>query len=610
MADYGALDAHSRNCSACRRQREAQQGEAGGRKRLSLQEPRCSGRRISPSLPEEEEPEVARRPGVRRSNSTLSCSSEGAGEGSSYLTPTQRRAAEVRRVRLELGRANQRVEEKDREILVLRRELAALREVRMVESVETVSVTDSGTCEEEEEGPGGHIDFELMETALREEEEARGRLEEENKRLREELEEAREEQEEGEKRREEEVRRVRREQEERELEVRRERSQAEAELVRELAESSLRCARQQEVIEGRQEKEQEIRGQLQGVREELGRSQEQVQKLKVQALRIQEGGEGRGDELQRSKEHLEMLKEELKTSNFQLEQVKEQVQVLERQVKIEQETREGGGEEVEGEKGVGEEVGRREGGGEEVSSERLNRGGLEEDMTGDLEEVRRQKLEEMGRQLVEEKERLREAMMRQLALQRERMEVELQEELGQKRGNKTKDWTRCKSGLLELNHTDSEYLKSTKEEKDSSSQTECNDTKGCSCQQLSSGAGGQVGGQVGGQAGGQVGGKAGGQAGGQVGGQVGGQAGGHAGGQADEKLEDVPLTDGGGLEEKIHFTYQFLRRSVFYFLTDKENRLYHLRSIERLLEFTDTEKGLIDVTRPGRQARQQALARF
>ena len=207
MADYAALDAHSRNCSACRRQREAE----GGRKRLSLQEPRCSGRRISPSLPEEEEPEVARRPGVRRSNSTLSCSSlrssEGAGETSSYLTPTQRRAAEVRRVRLELGRATQRLEEQDKEILVLRRELAALREVRMVESVETVSVTDSGTCEEEEEGQGGHIDFELMETALREEEEVRGRLEEDNKGLREELEEAREEQEEGEKRREEEMRR-------------------------------------------------------------------------------------------------------------------------------------------------------------------------------------------------------------------------------------------------------------------------------------------------------------------------------------------------------------------------------------------------------------------
>ena len=39
----------------------------------------------------------------------------------------------------------------------------------------------------------------------------------------------------------------------------------------------------------------------------------------------------------------------------------------------------------------------------------------------------------------------------------------------------------------------------------------------------------------------------------------------------------------------IHYTYQFLRRSVYYYITDKENRAYHLRSIQRLLEFSDAE---------------------
>lgn len=44
--------------------------------------------------------------------------------------------------------------------------------------------------------------------------------------------------------------------------------------------------------------------------------------------------------------------------------------------------------------------------------------------------------------------------------------------------------------------------------------------------------------------------------------------------------------------------YQFLKRSVYYFLTDKENREYHLQCIQRLLQFTEGEKQVIDRHRP------------
>ena len=42
-------------------------------------------------------------------------------------------------------------------------------------------------------------------------------------------------------------------------------------------------------------------------------------------------------------------------------------------------------------------------------------------------------------------------------------------------------------------------------------------------------------------------------------------------------------------DNKIHYTYQFLRRSIYYYITDKDNRAYHLKSIQRLLEFSDAE---------------------
>ena len=65
-----------------------------------------------------------------------------------------------------------------------------------------------------------------------------------------------------------------------------------------------------------------------------------------------------------------------------------------------------------------------------------------------------------------------------------------------------------------------------------------------------------------------------------------------------ERLEDVSLVDEARPDERMAVTYQFLRRSVFYFLTDKTNSAYHLRTIQRLLDFSDKEREAIDGRRP------------
>merc|ERR1712037_188833 len=66
---------------------------------------------------------------------------------------------------------------------------------------------------------------------------------------------------------------------------------------------------------------------------------------------------------------------------------------------------------------------------------------------------------------------------------------------------------------------------------------------------------------------------------------------------SEGKLEDVSLADEVRTDERVHFTFQFLRRSIFYFLTDKENSGYHLRCMERLLEFTEGERAAIETSR-------------
>ena len=617
MADYGALDAHSRNCSACRRQREAE----GGRKRLSLQESDgCLGKKVSSTSPGEAMVST-RVPGVKRSNSTLSCTSEvrkeEGGEGSiaTYLTPTQRRNQEVKRIRLELGRANHRLEEKEREIGLLRRELVALKESgRMEESwgAETGSVTDSGNCEEDD--GGGHIDFELMEGALREEEETRQRLEEENSELREELEQAREEQqasrrvgEETQRRRDDELRRLQQTQEEQELEGRRERSQREAELVRELAESSLRCARQQEVIEHKQAKEEELRRQLEEINKKM---QEQIHRLGNEERLREELRQSQSElELLKKKEegedalrkHLEQSKAEAESLRVELMQSKCEVQVLRDGVV-------GGKIGVDGQEDLDqrrpveelrEELLQSKAQAEllpvvnenlkdklELCLEERQKQEKEEDLNNQIQELseqlklceaqlksqgegsdlRQEERERMGSQLVEEKEKLREQMLKQLALQKQRLVDEMLNDLEEQRTKQTKDLPKNQSVPLKLNKTDLEYLKTKKYGTESSSQTEAIDMKRCSCQNNE-----------------------------------------QTSNNSDTKLEDISLSeDRGGPEDKVHFTFQFLRRSIFYFLTDLQNSSYHLRSIERLLEFSDGERGVIDRVRGGKKNLQPA----
>ena len=139
MTSYSALDSHSRNCSACRRQRQeitrksslqrvATAVDASAKKKTSLPElPPCSEH--PPSCQQNV------RVGLRRSKSTLSTCSEDLlsgqdGDDSSavvataaYLTPTQRRAQEMRRVKLQLSRAMEQLEFKDHELELFRREL-------------------------------------------------------------------------------------------------------------------------------------------------------------------------------------------------------------------------------------------------------------------------------------------------------------------------------------------------------------------------------------------------------------------------------------------------------------------------------------------------------
>jgi len=209
MSKYSSLDAHSKNCPSCIKQREAEgQQTPGSRKKTSL--PCHEARKASSS----------RVSLVRRSNSCLSSldgdkvapTREGSFDGGThYITPTQRKNQELKKCRADLSKANDKLETKDLEIRELQRELRLMKD-SMPDSLsrswgegqeaETGSVTDSGNCEElsvsfglldqesqRGEAVGDNIDFELMETALREEEEVRYKLEEENKHLKEQLDE-------------------------------------------------------------------------------------------------------------------------------------------------------------------------------------------------------------------------------------------------------------------------------------------------------------------------------------------------------------------------------------------------------------------------------------
>ena len=322
MASYATLDAHSRNCSACIRQRAEQgpgprklghahhhhahkkaslpSGRGGGDTGDTKQDTKPLSRSSSVSL-------------VRRSNSCLSSSSlasscrEEAEPGATYLTPTQRKNQEIRRVRLELERANNLLLAKDREITILKKEVAALKESQHPSSLQdswtadTESAADSGNCEEvdpawdtagdtagAEQPPEArleeslattkletdNIDFELMESALREEEEYRHQLEEDNQELRDQVAGAREELRRLQEARAEEVARLRTLHAEEVLAARRESQQKVEELIIELAESSMRCARQQDAIEQRQARIEQLSREAADTRDTLTRRQE------------------------------------------------------------------------------------------------------------------------------------------------------------------------------------------------------------------------------------------------------------------------------------------------------------------------------------------------
>ena len=496
MADYAALDAHSRNCADCRRQRE----EGGSRRpstahgKQSLQEQRrsCHG-------------ELPSRPLVRRSNSTLSCSSEGnpttrreEGDPASYLTPTQRRNQEVKRLRTELGRAGQRLEERDKEVARLRRELMSLREGGVPDN-------DSGNCEEED-GEGERVEFEFVESALREEEETRQRLEEENRELQRELQRVKERLEESERRREEELKQVRREQEEGELEGRRERSQREAELVRELGESSLRCARQQETIEKATKKEE-------GAKKEREAKELEMQKLREKIVKLQIDQNSTSDRIDI---------EATKDTEGEVQRLQDEV------AKLQNEKR------------------------------------MIETKAKKQEEARNVEVDKLG----EEAKRLKEEVVRLKAGCDEKKEEEENgkqaDVRGDQRTERTKDFLANHSKSTSTDETAYLREKRRNETKENSSQTASTDlNKFTSCQEKTFE---------------------------EVDGRRSSKG-------SEGKLEDVSLADEVRTDEKVHFTFQFLRRSIFYFLTDKENSGYHLRCMERLLEFTEGERAAIESSR-------------
>ena len=314
MSNYSTLDAHSRNCSACIKQRETPgssgewrrpsvSGHQHQRKKISLQaEPRkCSGSsRSSPTTM------------MRRSNSCLSSSSmtgsvrEEGPETSTYLTPTQRKNVEIKNIRLELERARAELSAKDREILILRKEVAALKESqsasRLEESCdgwaagETESGGDSGNCEElgetvwetaetppeaspetnndnnQEGNSMENFEFELMESALKEEEEYRHKLETDNQELSSKVSELEVQLIAINEKFESQLQLLRQGHDEDVLEAKKESQQKVEELIIELAESSMRCARQQDAIEQKQ-------GRIDQLVEEVGLSKQTINTL-------------------------------------------------------------------------------------------------------------------------------------------------------------------------------------------------------------------------------------------------------------------------------------------------------------------------------------------
>ena len=249
MSKYSNLDAHSRNCSSCIRQRDGGTGKKSSLPCRKLTESNVKIRRSTSSL----------------SYSDLGDRKEEAFEGSTYITPTQRKNNEIRRLKAELSKANDIIQDRDKEIISLRNELVKHKGGLSPDYCEASSIPDSGNCddvdcEQEPETRSAlqNIDFELMESTLREEEETRLQLSTENQDLRTEQEVLEAQIQELRAHHEDEVQHLQ-ETFTSEMERTKMKHNERVEVILgELADSALRYSRQQDVIEAKQSKLEEL----------------------------------------------------------------------------------------------------------------------------------------------------------------------------------------------------------------------------------------------------------------------------------------------------------------------------------------------------------------
>ena len=252
---------------------------------------------------------------LRRSNSCLSSSSTSIGtslreqlgeeDPAAYLTPTQRKNQEIKRLRLELEKSKSQLISRDKEIVTLKKQVAALKESQKQSSLgeacladsASESLADSGNCEEidgdarwgagdpsrgEEEDPElNNIDFELMESTLREEEEYRQKLEDDNEELQVNVRDLKEEVQRLKENHIEEVARLKKSQDDNICVAKKEIHQKVEELIIELAESSMRCARQQDTIEQRQLKIDELLKEINNNKDDISKLQELISEIKT-----------------------------------------------------------------------------------------------------------------------------------------------------------------------------------------------------------------------------------------------------------------------------------------------------------------------------------------
>ena len=303
MSHYATLDAHSRNCSACIRLREMNGTEREAEPRKHSHASHCISKKKN-SLPgEKRNLSKSNSSLMRRSNSCLSSVSIGTSsrdqlgeeDPAAYITPTQRKNQEIKRLRLELEKAKTQLNCRDEEIVALKKEVAAYKESHNEEGLcepyrgDSESATDSGNCEEmvsswdaregqqEEVQEMNNIDFELMESTLREEEEYRQKLEDDNQELQLNVNNLKKEIQRLKEIHTEEVSLLNKSHNDNTKEI----HQKVEELIIELAESSMRCARQQDTIEQRQLRIDELLKEINDTKDDISKLQELISEIKA-----------------------------------------------------------------------------------------------------------------------------------------------------------------------------------------------------------------------------------------------------------------------------------------------------------------------------------------